>query len=276
MKDRSSLVLQAVLRLFKPLARLLLQNGVGYPAFAAALKRVFLEAARDELAARSMPATDSAITLLCGVHRRDVRTLLRAPEAAAAEDAARKPFSMAAEVATRWLSDRRYRSSRGLPRTLARGPADDTFDALVASVSSDIRPRAVLDELKRLGVAEEADDGHVRLLAQSFAPRQGFEELSWVFADNLHDHLAAAAMNLQGNGNFLEQAVFVDELTEASAAAMQQASVQAWKQAFDKVMARAHLHYEQDAREAPPEARRQRVRFGVYFFNDTMDGSASI
>lgn len=275
MKDRSSLVLHAVLRLFKPLARLLLQNGVGYPAFATALKRVFLEAARDELAARSMPATDSAITLLCGVHRRDVRTLLRAPEAAAAEDATRKPFSMAAEVATRWLSDRRYRSSRGQPRALARGAGEDTFDALVASVSSDIRPRAVLDELKRLGVAKEADDGQVRLLAQSFAPRQGFEELSWVFADNLHDHLAAAAMNLQGDGNFLEQAVFVDELTEASAAAMQQASVQAWKQAFDTVMAQAHLHYEQDAREAPPEARRQRVRFGVYFFNDTMDGSAS-
>ncbi len=275
MKDRSSLVLHAVLRLFKPLARLLLQNGVGYPAFAAALKRVFLEAARDELAARAMPATDSAITLLCGVHRRDVRTLLRAPDAASAEDAARKPFSLAAEVATRWLSDRSHRSSRGQPRTLARGAGDDTFDALVASVSSDIRPRAVLDELKRLGVAEETADGQVRLLAQSFAPRQGFEELSWLFADNLHDHLAAAAMNLQGEGNFLEQAVFVDELTEASAAAMQQASVQAWKQAFGTVMARAHLHYEQDAREAPPEARRQRVRFGVYFFNDTMDGSAS-
>ncbi|MBL8361769.1 MAG: hypothetical protein JNN18_14850 [Rubrivivax sp.] len=275
MKDRSSLVLHAVLRLFKPLARLLLQNGVGYPAFAAALKRVFLEAARDELAARSMPATDSAITLLCGVHRRDVRTLSRAPDAASAGDTARKPFSLAAEVATRWLSDRRHRSSRGQLRTLARGAGDDTFDALVASVSSDIRPRAVLDELKRLGVAEETADGRVRLLAQSFAPRQGFEELSWLFADNLHDHLAAAAKNLQGEGNFLEQAVFVDELTEASAAAMQQASVQAWKQAFGTVMARAHLHYEQDAREAPPEARRQRVRFGVYFFNDTMDGSAS-
>lgn len=280
MKDRSTLVLHAVLRLFKPIARLLLQNGIGYPAFANALKRVFLEAARDELAARSMVATDSAITLLCGVHRRDVRTLLRAPAAPAdGGEAERKPFSMAAEVATRWLADRRYRSTRGAtrgqPRTLARGTGEDTFDALVASVSSDIRPRAVLDELKRLGVAEEADDGTVRLLAQSFAPRQGFEELSWVFADNLHDHLAAAAMNLQGEGNFLEQAVFVDELTEASAVAMQQAAVQAWKQAFDTVMARAHVHWEQDAREAPPEARRQRVRFGVYFFNDTMDGSAS-
>lgn len=272
MKDRSTIVLDAVLRLLRPLARLLLQNGIGYPAFAAALKRVFLEAAQQELAARAMPATDSAITLLCGVHRRDVRTLLRAPRDAAEDAAARKPFSLAAEVATRWLSDRRFRGSAGKPKVLPRGGGEGSFDALVASVSSDIRPRAVLDELKRLGVAEEDEHG-VRLLAQSFAPRQGFEEMSWLFADNLHDHLAAAAANLQGQANFLEQALFADELTATSAAQLQQAAVKAWKHAFDQVMAKAHEHYDADAAHAPAADRRQRVRFGVYFFNETMDGS---
>jgi hypothetical protein len=45
-----------------------------------------------------------------------------------------------------------------------------------------------------------------------FAPRQGFEEMSWLFAANLHDHAAAAVANLQGEANFLEQAVFVDQI----------------------------------------------------------------
>ena len=42
---------------------MLVRNGVTYPVLAAALKRVFLDAARRELADRGMAATDSAVTL---------------------------------------------------------------------------------------------------------------------------------------------------------------------------------------------------------------------
>lgn len=264
--DRSTLVLDAVLRLFKPAARLLLQNGVSYGAFAGALKRVFLAAAQDELKARGMAQTDSAITLLSGVHRRDVRTLLRAAPAADAAQR-REPLSKASEVVARWLSQAPWIDDRRQPRVLARGGADDSFDALVVSVSSDIRPRAVLDELERLGVAEEGDDG-VRLLAGSFAPRQGFEEMSWLLADHLHDHLAAAALNLQGQANFLEQSVHVDRISEASAAELQQAAVAAWKQLRPGYLALAQARFDADARDAAPAARSQRARFGVYFLID--------
>jgi len=265
MNDRSSLVLDAVLRVFKPAARLLLQNGVSYGAFATALKRIFLAAAQDELKARGMAQTDSALTLLSGVHRRDVRTLLRSvPEDG---EAARQPLSMASEVAMRWLSGKPWLGPDDLPRTLTRGAEADSFDALVASVSSDIRPRAVLDELKRLGVAEE-DEAGVRLLMASFAPRQGFEEMTWLFADNLHDHLAAAAGNLQGQSNFLEQSVHVDQITAASAAALQKAAVAAWKETFRRYMALAQERFDADAAKAPPEQRDQRARLGMYFFID--------
>ena len=265
-QDRSTLVLDAVLRALKPAARLLLQNGVSYGAFATALKRVFLDAAQDELQARGMARTDSALTLLSGVHRRDVRTLLRSPPEA---DTAprRAPLSMASEVVLRWLSARPWLGDDDQPRVLVRGTAPDGFDALVASVSSDIRPRAVLDELKRLGVADEGTDG-VTLRAGSFAPRQGFEELSWLFADNLHDHLAAAAGNLQGQSNFLEQSVHVDEITAASAEALQRAAVVAWKQVFRSYMALARQRFDADAVEAPADQRTQRARFGVYFLID--------
>ena len=273
MKDRPQIVLTSVLRLLKPLARLLLVSGVTYPAFAAALKRVFLQAAQDELAARGMPVTDSALTLLSGVHRRDVRTLLRSEPMAtkankAADAPARAQLSLASEVVTRWLHDTRFKGTRGRSRTLARGPEPDSFDSLVASISSDVRPRAVLDELKRLGATAEDEDGSVRLLAGSFAPRQGFEEMSWLFADNLHDHLAAASANLQGEANFLEQSVFVDEITQASAAQLQEAAVLAWKQAFKTVMAKAQTRFDADAQDAEPAERNHRARFGVYFFSD--------
>src|SRR5689334_8427166 len=98
----------------RPLVRLLVRHGVTYPAFAAALKRVFLDAAVDELRERAMAQTDSAVSLLSGVHRRDVRTLTRAAEAATPRTAA-TPLSLAGEVVARWLSDRAWQDRRRRP-----------------------------------------------------------------------------------------------------------------------------------------------------------------
>jgi hypothetical protein len=265
MSQRPAIVLSAVLRLLRPVVRLLIRQGVGLPAVAAALKPVFLDEARQELERRGMGVTDSALTLLSGVHRRDVRRLLReateVPDASPNDTSAWGPVS---ELVGRWLTDPVWVDADGRPRTLSR-TGDASFEMLAASVSSDVRPRAMLDELLRLGVAE-ADDRQVRLHADGFAPRQGFQELSELFAANLHDHLAAAAANLQGEANFLEQAVFVDELTEASVQSLQQVARDAWQQALRRVMAEARKRYDQDAAGASAAERVHRARFGVYFF----------
>jgi len=255
------IVLAAVLRVLAPLVRLLVRHGVTYPAFAAALKRVFLEAARAELADRQMAATDSAVTLLSGVHRRDVRELGREAMPSAAAVDADTPLSMAAQVVARWMAEHPRNRRRLLPRT--------DFDALVAGISSDVRPRAMLDELVRLGVAKEGDSG-VELLADGFAPRRGFDETAELFTANLRDHAAAAAANLQGDANFLEQAVFVDEISAESAERLQQVSVQAWRAAFRKVMHEAQQRFDADA-TLPADMPRHRARFGVYFYSQAED-----
>lgn len=271
--SRPAIVLAQVLRLLRPLVRLLVRQGVTYPAFAAALKRVFVDAAREELRAQRMPRTDSALTLLSGVHRRDLRSLGRTEAAAAPPPA---PLSLAAEVVARWMSEPLFLDALGRPRPLPRsgdgapGAEPVCFDALVAGVSSDVRARAVLDELLRLGVVHE-DAAGIHLHGAGFAPQQGFQELAWLFADNLHDHAAAAAANLQGQANELEQAVWVDEITPASAARLQAVAVQAWQQAFRQVMAEAQDRFEADAAALPPAQRRHRARFGVYFHAAPMD-----
>jgi hypothetical protein len=266
MKPRPAIVLSAVLRLLRPLVRLLIRQGVGFPAVSAALKPVFLDEARRELEQRGMGVTDSALTLLSGVHRRDVRRLMREPvEETAAALGDGPGWGPVAELVGRWLTDPAWVDAEGRPRALPRA-GDLSFEALAAGVSSDVRPRAMLDELLRLGVAE-ADEHRVRLKADGFAPRQGFEALSELFAANLHDHLAAAAANLHGEANFLEQAVYVDELTEASVLSLQQVARDAWQQALRRVMAEARTRFDQDAAQAPASERVHRARFGVYFFN---------
>lgn len=270
MSSKPDIVLARVLRVLQPLVRLLVRQGVTYPALAAALKRVFVGAAQQELQARGMAGTDSAITLLSGVHRRDVRELTRGAAQRQAAPARPGPLSLAAEVVARWLADPLFAAEQGGAAALPRGGAEPhSFDALVAGVSSDVRARAVLEELLRLGVVHE-DAGQVHLHGSGFAPQQGFSELAWLFADNLHDHAAAAAANLQGEGNFLEQAVFVDQLSPASVTQLQAAAQQAWRQAFQTVMLSAQEHFDADAARTPAAQRSQRARFGVYFYSAPM------
>jgi hypothetical protein len=266
---RTTIVLAAVLHLLKPVARLLLRHGVAYPAFAAALKQVFLEAAHEELDAAGRKRTDSAVSLLSGVHRRDVRTLGRlAPVNRQLEREA--PGNVASQVVGRWLSDPHYLDESGQPSPLRRYGEAPSFDSLVVATSSEYRARAVLAELERLGIAEMTDS-IVHLREAGFVPRQGFDETVALLRDNLHDHLAAAAENLDGKHNYLEQAVFVDEITEESARHLHAVSARAWRQAFRTVMREAQARYDHDQATAQAEARVHRARFGSYFYTGKDD-----
>lgn len=269
MGTKHSLVLRSVLQVMRPLVRLLLCHGVTYPAVAGALKSVFVQAAQDELARQGMARTDSALTLLSGVHRKDVREL-RQPEATAPRsrraDGQATPLGLAGEVVGRWMSDRAFRGRQGPARRLPKS-GEGSFDALVASVSQDVRPRAMLDELLRLGVVSEGADG-IALLEGGFTPRQGFAEMSGLLADNLGDHAAAAAANLQEESNFLEQAIYVDQISAESALHLEQVAKKAWAQAFKRVMHEARMRFDADAVSVPADQRQHRARFGVYYFSE--------
>ncbi len=267
MATRSAIVLNAVLRLLKPVAALLLRNGVAYPAFAAALKSVFLEAAREELRRSGQKQTDSAVSLLSGVHRRDVRTLARV---AARDEAVDEPLNLASQVVGRWLSDASYVDEEGQPRPLPRYGDAPSFDALVAATSGDIRARAILAELERLGIAW-LDGGTVRLREPGFVPRAGFEEGMSLLRDNLHDHIAAAALNVSGEHNFLEQSVYVDQLTAESAQHLHALAAKIWRQAFRTVMREAQARFDADQANAPAAQRVHRARFGAYFYSEKND-----
>jgi hypothetical protein len=262
MQSRSTIALGCVLKVMRPLAGLLLRHGVGYPAFAAALKQVFLSAAADELQRLGRKQTDSALSLLSGVHRRDVRNLARLEPARLAMD---EPMNLASQVASRWLTDPQYLDRHGRPLALPRTGAQPSFDTLAAEVSSDVRPRAILDELVRLGMAGE-DEGTVRLLAPGFVPRGGLAEMSALFSDNLHDHAAAAVSNIEGDHNYLEQAIFSDELTPESVRHLRSASTRVWREAFNTVMRETQARFDHDRATSSPGQRNQRIRFGVYFY----------
>jgi hypothetical protein len=267
---RADIALNTVLQVLRPLVRLLLRHGVSFPAFSAALKPVFIEVARAELQRSGRAATDSAVTLLSGVHRRDVRQLTRGEPADTA--AQRDPGGLVGQVVARWLSDETWLDDEGQPMALSRSGLM-SFDTLVDSVSRDVRPRALLDEMLRLGVAVQTDGGEVLLAAQGFAPRAGLEQSAALMAANLHDHAAAAVANVEDGRNLLEQAVYVDEIGRESVQALRLVARRQSQSFFKAVLAEAQTRFDQDARQLPAPDRGERVRVGIYFYTDHEDPS---
>jgi hypothetical protein len=253
------------LRIMLPLVRFLLRNGVPYGAFADALKTVFVDAARRELLAGGMPVTQSSLSVLSGVHRKDVRAFTQ-------DDTGRDvspPVPLASQVFTRWLSDPAYRK-QGKPRTIPRtGPAP-SFDALARAVSTDVHPRTVLDELVRLGIVK-LDGPDVVPLVTGFVPLGAASEVLGLVASNAADHLAAAIHNLAGaEPRFLEQSVFANGMTAESAEKLAAVAREAWDRAFRTMVDAATERVQHDAEIEG----NHRVRFGAYFYSEPPESAA--
>ena len=242
-----------------PLARAFIRQGITYPQFAASLKLVFLEEARHELRARNQRETDSAVSVLSGVHRKEVRAVgaTAAPQMSLA-------LTLASQIFTRWVTDPVYRDKRNKPRDLPRSGSKHSFDTLAISVSTDVHPRTALEELVRLGIVTMKGE-LVHLNARAFVPRQGFKETAALFSHNLADHLAAGAHNLtsQDDEKFLEQSIFAKDLTAEATAQLGLFAREIWVKAFEKVVPRAEALVERD--KGNPQAN-QRMRFGIYFY----------
>ena len=255
-------VAEEALAIAQPLVAWLVRSGVGYGEFAAALKPVFLAQAMAEAQRLGRKPTDSALSLLSGLHRKDVRQMRATAEGEDAAVAQRgsawgRP-SAASQVATRWLG-------LGWADELPFSGAEPSFEALVRRVSTDFHHRAVLQELARLGVVREEGD-RVRLLRDAFTPDPGLKEARQLLAGSVSDHLAAGVHNLSGAGpdRFLEQSVFADGLSPESVAQLHQLAGRLWAQALETVVAAAVPLCEQD--EHVTEGT-QRFRLGLFSYS---------
>lgn len=263
-------VVQAVETVLRPAVRLLLRSGIDYPRLSADLKALFIEEAAAEIGRAGQSTTDSAISLLSGVHRKDVRNWRLTGRAPAPV----RTVAPSARVFARWVSEAEYLAEDGRPRALPRtGPAP-SFEALVRSVTQDVHPFTVLQELIRLGIAsvEIQDGGETVVATPDFVPPVGSREALELLAANLADHASAAVSNVLGGPPALEQSVFAAGITAESAQRLQVLARAAWVRVRKQMIDEASRLYEAD-RERPDA--RTRVRFGSYFWSGPWEPPAA-
>ncbi|PKO89831.1 MAG: hypothetical protein CVU18_02740 [Betaproteobacteria bacterium HGW-Betaproteobacteria-12] len=259
-------LLRALRHVMRPIVRLMLRKGITYTFFSNLLKGLFVEVANKEFQLDAKPPTDSRISLITGVHRKDVRRL-RAIDDEIAEQLP-KSISLGAHLVSTWLKTPPFCKCQGTPLPLPRLAStggEHSFDGLVAHVSTDIRARAVLDEWVRLGIVRVDEQDMVHLETAAFVPQKGFEEKIAYFSHNVHDHACAAVHNLTADGPaFFERSVHYDELSVSSVEALRRA---VGTDGMQLLIALNGLAAECEARDAThADSGAQRITIGLYMY----------
>ena len=265
-----TLLMKPLARLLRPLVHLLIQSGVTFPVLADLLRGLYVDVALRDLLLDPKSRTDSRITLLTGVHRKEIRHLR---QQAAVADAVPSVVTLSSHIIARWLGTPVYTDASGSPLALPRAShsaAEPSFEGLVASVTTDVRPRTVLDDwLSQDLVTLDADD-RVQLNVAAFIPRPGQDEQLFYFARNLHDHVAAAVANVlaAGPAPFLDRSVHYDGLGVAAAARLEEAARKAAQRLLLDVNRLALELVDAQEAEAGPAAPvpARRVNLGLYLY----------
>lgn len=255
----------ALTRVLRPLVRLGIARNLLFPDLAQRLKETYVSVAAENFRLEKKRVTDSRLSLLTGLQRKDVKAI-RARDDLTLRARSAGPLP---RILARWQGAEPYRDADGRSVALPRQAVEDgpSFERLVQEISRDLHPRTLLDELLRMGlVALEEESDRVLLTAEALLPSADEEALLAYLGSNLGDHAEAAAGNVlaaPGPGPFFERAVHYNRLSAASLAELDALSRRLQQAALEEVNARAQALQARDNGDAQA---RGRFRCGAFIY----------
>lgn len=197
MKTIDEILHSAVTRLLRPLARILLRHNISFLTFCDLAKQVFIEVAENDFPPSGRKQSLSRIAMLTGLSRKEVLRVKRIPLPTDGEVIVQQGRSI--RVINGWSHDRRFLDDSGNPLVLDFDNNELSFSSLVRCHSGDIPPRAVLDELLRVGLVERTLDGRVRLVSSVYVPRSGIREKLSILGVETADLLKSIDHNIHSD-----------------------------------------------------------------------------
>ena len=256
---------EALAGLLSSVAQLGVGRGLPYAAVEELLRQAFVQAA-----ARAHPGLPahrkvSRISTTTGINRREVTRIVQQDQT---RDAVARPRSLASEVFAHWRTQAPYRGPDGQPVVLPRHGAL-SFESLAQSVTRDVHPRSLLDELVRLGLAQwDESSDQIRLQRETFVATGDLSRQLSFLGDNVGDHLRAAVENVLGGEDRLhfEQAVFADGLSAASIASVRPQVHAQWQALLAALVPALEACVAADAtQQLAPQGR---LRVGLYSYHE--------
>lgn len=258
-------LLVALRAVLAPVAQLCVAKGIRIQTFGEMVRGAFVSAAIEAHPALTSGRIASRISATTGLTRREVTRLAKERK-----PPVRRLRSPITELFTRWMSSPTLQGPDKLPLPLPRQGDAPSFENLANSITQDVHPRTLLDELCRLQLGRhDTETDTVYLVQDAFVPRGDWARLMAFLGDNVGDHLRAAASNVLTDGKqHLEQAIYADELSKESLQLAREMMARQWRMLLAQMGAELDQMIEADRQAG--RLQDQCMRIGLFTWSQPM------
>lgn len=261
-QEQKTWIARAVRRIFRPVIRLLIAYDLNLPWLVEELKGIYVHVASELLKVGDKAVPQSRISLVTGVHRKDVKRLLDAPTEIV------PPKNRVDMMIGHWVGDPSFCDSNGKPLPLPRSAQSGgpSFQALADYASrKDINDGTILRDLIDRGLVQLDAQDRVVLNVDALVPdkEKDLESLAFFFGQNEGDHINAGVGNIIADGEapYLDRAVYHDGLTAEDVAQLEVMAREQSLALLQSLNREAH-------RMTKAKSGNLRFNFGVYFFHE--------
>jgi len=264
----------SLVRLLRPLVRILLRYGVSFGDFAETARWVYVDVADKDFSIEGRKQSVSRISVITGLNRKDV-TRLKKINLHQDQDPS-SGFNRAGRVIGGWVRDKAYNDKDGSPAVLPLEGEGQSFTALVKQYSGDMPVRAVLDELLRIEAVRKNDDGTISLLVKAYIPKNVDTEKIFILGDDGADLISTIDHNLdaQNRPPFFQRKVVYDNVPVESIENFRTISGVSGQQLLEKLDELLAAN-DRDINPAVKGSGRMRVGMGIYYFEEDLDVNKS-
>lgn len=260
-------ILKALLLFLKPIARALLNAGIGHREFAEISKTAFVDVATADYGLRGRPTNISRVAVMTGLTRKEVRRIRDKSEAG--DETVITRSTPMAEILHRWYTDSEYQTVEGQPVDLDFDGKESSFSSLVRKYGGDIPPGAMRTELKRIEAIEELDDGRLRILKRNVSGLDVNERLANGLATVMYPAAVTLALNTSPpveetwiHRTAATRYVRKDDIPRLRRICSERLAE--FSESIDDLFVAYETLYETDRSEAPERA----VGVGVFYFEE--------
>jgi hypothetical protein len=257
----------AILKLLRPLVRILLRNGVSYNTFADFAKWVYVDVASKEFGIKGRKQTTSRVSVITGLSRKEVmrvRKLSRPDDRKSAEK-----YNRAARVIAAWRRDKNFLDAKGRPALLPMSGPGASFSELVKRFSGDIPVRATLDELTRVGAVKRLEDGRISLLTRTYVAESSDADKLHIMGTDVAHLISTIDHNLKSDsrGLLFQRKVAYDNLPDDALPLFRQYSAKKAQMLLEN-LDRWLAQHDRDVTPAVKGTGRNNAGIGIYYFEE--------
>lgn len=257
-------LLEASLRILRPLARTLIRHGVSHAEFSEVARQAFVDVGFRDFILEGKKQTVSRVSVLTGLSRKEVQRLRDAHDTA--DLRIRKPINRAQRVINGWMSDPELVDPRGEALALPMYGQRGSFSALVKRHAGDVKPGAVLDELIRQDIVERSN-GTVYLKKDGYVPLRDTQEKIDIMGVCASDLLETLDYN-SANENELryQRALVYHDIPPEVITQFKQHSARKSQRLLNEL--NQWLALKKKATAGYSHEERKRIGVGIYFFEN--------